>query len=87
MEQSTTILNEAKPSRVQYCCTLLHKTSYLSRSSAVIVYYYIDRCELWGFIREINSGIFKCENISFFSSRNYFCINIRVVVTSLVVLQ
>jgi hypothetical protein len=28
--------------------------------------YYIDRCELWGFIREINSGIFTCENISFF---------------------
>ena len=25
---------------VQYCCTLLHKTSYWSRSSAVIVYYY-----------------------------------------------
>ena len=24
---------------VQYCCTLLHKTSYWSRSSAVIVYY------------------------------------------------
>ena len=28
--------------------------------------YYIDRCELWGFIREINSGIFTCENIFFF---------------------
>jgi hypothetical protein len=28
--------------------------------------YYIDRCELWRFIREINSGIFTCENISFF---------------------
>jgi hypothetical protein len=26
---------------VQYCCTLLHKSSYWSRSSAVIVYYYI----------------------------------------------
>ena len=26
---------------VQYYCTLLHKTSYWSRSSAVIVYYYI----------------------------------------------
>jgi hypothetical protein len=26
-------------SRVQYCCTLLHKTSYWSRSSAVIVYW------------------------------------------------
>ena len=36
MEQSTTILNEAK-SRVQYCCTLLHKTSYWSSSSVVIV--------------------------------------------------
>ena len=23
-------------------------------------------CELWGFIREINSGIFTYENISFF---------------------
>jgi hypothetical protein len=33
-----------------------------------IVSYYIDRCELWGFIREINSGIFTCENISYFPS-------------------
>jgi hypothetical protein len=23
----------------------------------IILSYYIDRCELWGFIREINSGI------------------------------
>jgi hypothetical protein len=23
----------------------------------ITVFYYIDRCELWGFIREINSGI------------------------------
>ena len=29
-------------------------------------YYYIDRCELWVFFREINSGIFTCENIRFF---------------------
>ena len=39
--------------------------------------YYIDRCELCGFIREINSGIFTCENISFFPSElllhNYKC--------------
>jgi hypothetical protein len=39
--------------------------------------YYIDRCELWGFIREINSGIFTCENISFFPPEqllhNYKC--------------
>jgi hypothetical protein len=28
--------------------------------------YYIDRCELWEFIREINPGIFTCENIKFF---------------------
>ena len=32
-----------------------------------ILNYYIDRCELWGFIPEINCGIFSCENISFFS--------------------
>jgi hypothetical protein len=30
-----------------------------------IVSYYIDRCELWRFIREINSGIFTCENINY----------------------
>ena len=36
MEQSTTILNEALR-LVQYCCTLLHKTSYWSSSSVVIV--------------------------------------------------
>jgi hypothetical protein len=39
--------------------------------------YCIDRCELWGFIREINSGIFTCENISFFLPKlllhNYKC--------------
>jgi len=39
--------------------------------------YYIDRCELWGFIREINFGIFTCENISFFPPElllhNYKC--------------
>jgi hypothetical protein len=35
MEQSTTILNEAKPSSI--CCTLLHTTSYWSSSSVVIV--------------------------------------------------
>ena len=39
--------------------------------------YYIDRCELWGFIREINSGIFTYENISFFPPElllhNYKC--------------
>ena len=39
--------------------------------------YYIDRCELWGFIREINSGIFTGENISFFwlelLLHNYMC--------------
>ena len=39
--------------------------------------YYIDRCELWGFIREINSGIFTCENISLFPPElplhNYKC--------------
>ena len=48
--------------------------------------YYIDRCEFWGFIREINSGVCTCENI-FFSRRNYFYITVSVVVTSLVVLQ
>ena len=39
--------------------------------------YYIDGCELWGFIREINSGIFTCENISFLPQElllhNYKC--------------
>jgi hypothetical protein len=35
-------------------------------------HYYIDRCELWGFIREINSGIFTCENIIFFPTGTTF---------------
>ena len=39
--------------------------------------YYIDRCELWGIIREINSGIFTCENFIFFAPEpllhNYKC--------------
>jgi hypothetical protein len=35
-EQRTTILNEALR-LVQYCCSLLHKTSYRSSSSVVIV--------------------------------------------------
>jgi hypothetical protein len=48
--------------------------------------YYIDRCELWGFISEINSGIFTCENISLFPPELLY-ITISVVVTSLVVLQ
>jgi len=34
-------------------------------------------CELCGFIREINSGIFTCENLSFFQPElllhNYKC--------------
>ena len=41
------------------------------------IVYYIDRCQLWGFIREINSGIFTCENISLFLPElllhNYTC--------------
>jgi hypothetical protein len=41
------------------------------------IIYYIDRCELWGFIREINYGIFTCVNISFFPPElllhNYKC--------------
>jgi hypothetical protein len=40
--------------------------------SILLFNYYIDRCELWGFIREIN-----CENISFFLPElllhNYKC--------------
>ena len=46
-----------------------------------IVSYYIDRCELWRFIREINSGIFTCENISFFPPElllhSYKCSGLR----------
>jgi hypothetical protein len=41
---------------------LISKKQFLCNKKS----YYIDRCELWGFIREINSGIFTCENISFF---------------------
>jgi len=48
--------------------------------------YYIDRCELWGFIREINSGISHVK-YQFFSRLNYFYTTISVVVTSLVVLR
>jgi hypothetical protein len=40
--------------------------------SCYLFFYYIDRCELWGFIREINSGIFICENISFFPAGTTF---------------
>ena len=36
--------------------------------------YYIDRCELWGFISEINSSI---SHYQFFSSRNYFYATIK----------
>jgi hypothetical protein len=47
---------------------------------------FIDRCELWGFIHEINSGISHCE-ISVFFCRNYFYKTISVMVTSFVVLR
>ena len=60
--------------------------NFNGKESCNISFYYIDRCELWGFIREMNSCIFTCENISFFSP-NHFYITISVVVTSLVVLQ
>jgi hypothetical protein len=30
---------------------------YFDTQSIIMFNYYIDRCELWGFIREINSGI------------------------------
>ena len=51
--------------------------------------YYIDRCALWGFIREINSGMMTCNKVwdISFSRRNYFCTTINVVVTTLVVLR
>ena len=35
----------------------VNKSTHLPHQKTVIVYYYIDRCELWGFIHEINSGI------------------------------
>ena len=41
-------------------------------SVKIWICYYIDRCELWGFIREINSGIFTCQNISFFPAGTTF---------------
>ena len=50
------------------------------------MFYYIDRCELWGFTREINSGISHVK-YQFFSRRNYFFKTISVMVTSLVVLR
>jgi hypothetical protein len=31
--------------------------SFNSENSGINITYYIDSCELWGFIREINSGI------------------------------
>jgi hypothetical protein len=40
--------SHASPSIVQ---------SFNSENSGINITYYIDRCELWGFIREINSGI------------------------------
>jgi len=30
---------------------------YVTQLSTIFQFYYIVRCELWGFIREINSGI------------------------------
>jgi hypothetical protein len=40
-------------------------------------HYYIDRCELWGSIREINSGISHVKYLLFYSSEvllhNYTC--------------
>ena len=36
-----------------------------------IMYYYIDRCELWGFICEINSGISHVK-YQFFPTRTTF---------------
>ena len=41
----------------QYCFSVLHSKSHCTQWSAITVCYYIDRCELWGFIREINAGI------------------------------
>ena len=40
------------------------------KSSSHNTSYYIDRCELWGFIREINSDISHVK-YQFFSRRNY----------------
>ena len=41
----------------QYRVPWVDQSLYSPHGKSLIVYYYIDRCDLWGFIREINSGI------------------------------
>ena len=50
----------------------IQSKNFLQVRKSNISTYHIDRCELWGFIREINSGIFTCENISFFPAGTTF---------------
>ena len=59
----------------QYCFSVLHSKSHCTQWSAITVCYYIDRFKLWGFIREINSGISHVK-YHFFFHRNYFYIAI-----------
>jgi len=49
------------------------------------MFYYIDKCELWGFIREINSGISHVR-YQFFPPELLYR-TVSVVVTSLLVLR
>ena len=44
---------------------------HLSVIKIITTSYYIDRCELWGFIREINSGISHVR-YQFFHARTTF---------------
>jgi hypothetical protein len=50
-------------------------TSGYRNEYQISTYYYIDRCELWGFIREINCGIshVKCVFPPELLLRNYKC--------------
>jgi hypothetical protein len=69
----------------QYRVPWVDQSLYSPHGKSLIVYYYIDRCDLWGFIREINSGISRVRY--HFFPPNYFYTSISVVVTSFVVLR
>jgi hypothetical protein len=70
-----------------FCNTLFKCINYnLHEEMFCFNVYYIDRCELWGFIREINSDISHVK-YQFFLRRNYFYTTISMVVSSLVVLR
>jgi len=65
--------------------TLVLYSNIIYHGSSNIFFYYVDRCELWGFIREIKSGISHVK-YQFFHAGTTFYTTISVVVTCLTVL-